>query len=181
MLIDEYSSTDSPTSNRIAAHLVISPATVHDVRRLVDIEFHAFEDERINQQLSFRDYKKPEHFERTVSAYTKATDNPNSLILQPKHASRPRSDSKALEPVMSTSRVRLLKVTDTETGEILSFVKTEIRQYSYQELLQPADLGHEGEPQMNRDWFALNERLRRQYVGLAKHCCKFTTSARNIA
>jgi len=180
-MLDSRSSTSSPAASRTVGHLVISPATVHDVRRLADIEFHAFEGERINQQLSYRDYTKPEHFERTVSSYAKCLGDPDSFDSQPKHANRPRSDSKALEPAKSTSTISFLKVTDTETDEILSFAKTEIKQYSQEELIQPADVGHEDEPQMNRDWFALNERLRRGYVGLAKHCCESSMSAKHMA
>lgn len=171
MILDDSSSASSPGSSKSISHLAVSSATVDDTRRLVDIEFHAFENERANQQLSYRDYTKPEHFERTVNIYTDALDTSTHRDRRPKDAGRQRADSR-LEHVVPSPAVSFLKVTDTETGETLSFVKIEIKQYTTEDLLQPADIGHEHEPQMNRDWFALNERLRREYVGLAKHCCK---------
>lgn len=147
---------------------VISPAQAEDVRRLVDIEFHAFEFERVNQVLSYRDYKKPAHFERAVAAYTHVLEACEPRSFAPK-VSRPRSDSK-VDPSQPSSRVSFLKVTDTESGDIISFAKTEFKKYTLDELSSRADIGHEGEAKMNRDWFALNEQLRRDYVGLAEHC-----------
>ncbi|KAK5123373.1 hypothetical protein LTR85_002805 [Meristemomyces frigidus] len=169
MILDDISSAGSPASSRSTCHLVISPALAHDARRLVDIEFHAFENERANQQLSYRDYTKPEHFERTVKIYMSALSTSNHDDSLPKLAVRQRADS-IHDQATSSTATSFLKVTDTETGETLSFAKTDIKQYSREELLEPADIGHEHEPQMNRDWFALNERLRREYIGLAKHC-----------
>jgi len=136
----------------------------------VDIEFHAFENERTNQVLSYRDYKKPAHFERAVAAYTNAIDSQHGRGSIPK-ATRRRADSR-LEPSQPRSRLSLLKVTDTESGEIISFAKTEFKWYTPDELHSPADSGHEDEARMNRDWFALNERLKRDYIGLAEHCCE---------
>ncbi|GAB1734935.1 hypothetical protein NU219Hw_g14t1 [Hortaea werneckii] len=150
------------------AQLVISPASIGDVRTLVDIEFHAFENERANQQLSYRDYTKPEHFERAVQAYT-------MILMAPDHIRYPDKNSEvtpALEKHLETTadQVSLHKVTSTDTGQILSFAKAEIKAYTSSELDSAADAGHEDDPQMNRDWFALNESMRRQYMGLRKHC-----------
>jgi len=166
MMLEPSSPGASSTSSKRTSHFIIEPATIEDVRRLVDIEFHAFENERANHQLSYRDHSKAEHFERSVKLYTTAMMAEEQLA--PKTSGR-RTDS-ALESMMPLSRVAFLKVTDTETGEIVSFAKTETKSYMLEELQSPADVGHEGEPQMNRDWFALNERLRRQYIGRAKHC-----------
>ena len=163
-LLDPGSPSGSSTSSKRTAYFTIEPAETKDARRLVDIEFQAFENERANQQLSFRDYTKPAHFKRSVDLYTTALKqiNPNAPPTK-----RPR---RAAGPV---SRTSFLKITDSETGEIVSFAKTELKAYSLAELHQPLDIGHEGEPCMNRDWFGLNERLRREYMGLRKHCCKF--------
>jgi len=155
---------------------VISPAQIEDVRRLVDIEFHAFENERANQVLSYRDYKKPAHFERAVAAYVKAVEAAQVQASIPK-TPRQRSDS-ILEPSRPQSKVNFWKVTDTESGEIISFAKTEFKRYDLEELRSPADTGHEGEARMNRDWFALNEQLRRDYIGFAEHCCKHAADGR---
>lgn len=134
---------------------VTTPAKVQDIRRFVDIEFSAFENEQVNQVLSFRDYKKPAHFERTVDLYRQAM---NADVA-------PTSTS-------ATPQIRFKKVVDTECGEVVSFAKIETKAYTREELQTPLDGGHEEEPRMNRDWFALNERLRREYVGLNEHCCK---------
>ena len=60
-----------------------TPAKIQDIRRLVDIEFSAFENEQVNQVLSFRDYKKPAHFERSVEIYRRAlsTDDTGPLTV----------------------------------------------------------------------------------------------------
>lgn len=158
----------SSTSSQRCSHFVIAPASVEDVRRLVDIEFHAFENERANQQLSYRDYSKPEHFERTVEIYTKSMKEEEQHSAKLSHRSQSRRRSKASS---MSSRVTFLKVTDVDNDEIVSFAKFEVKAYSVDELDTPADTGHEKEQQMNRDWFALNERLRREYLGLERHCC----------
>ena len=139
-----------------ARSFITTPAKVQDIRRLVDIEFSAFENEQINQVLSFRDYKKPAHFERSVEMYRRAMNV-----------------DAAPESLLSKSRVSFKKVVDTEAMELVSFAKVEMKSYSVEELQTPLDSGHEDEPRMNRDWFALNERLRREYIGLEEHCCKF--------
>lgn len=151
----------------------VAPAKVEDVRRLVDIEFHAFENERVNQLLSFRDYKKPAHFERSISIYEedlKAEESSRVEIRRDSHQFHRR-------PNPSTS---LKKVVKPETSEIISFAKIEFKSYTAEELGSPYDTGHEEEPQMNRDWFGLNERLRRQYVGMDEHCCKFRVTEAQV-
>lgn len=130
---------------------IVTWPKVRDVRRLVDIEFHAFENERVNQVLSYRDYKKPSHFERAVKIYQADLLKEN-------------------QPPSSTTCFK--KVTSTETNEIISFTKYELKKYSREELRSPCDRGHEGELMMNRDWFGWNERVRREYMGKAEHCCK---------
>ncbi|KAI7160151.1 hypothetical protein KC349_g3664 [Hortaea werneckii] len=157
-----------PANKKHLSQLVISPAITGDVRTLVDIEFHAFENERANQQLSYRDYTKPEHFERAVQAYM-------MILAAPDHVQYPDKNFKANQalekiPKTTTDQVSLRKVTNTETEQILSFAKAEIKAYTSSELDSAADVGHEDDPHMNRDWFALNEGMRRQYMGLRKHC-----------
>ncbi|KAK5110916.1 hypothetical protein LTR62_005454 [Meristemomyces frigidus] len=160
-LLDPGSPSSSGSSSKRTAYFVVGEAELKDVRRLVDIEFQAFENERTNQQLSYRDYTKPEHFERSVALYSKAISEANSRRLSTKMRRK--------QSVPRTT-LRFLKVTDTETGEIVSFAKTEIKGYSAKELSSPADAGHENEPTMNRDWFALNEIKRRDHLGTTKHC-----------
>jgi hypothetical protein len=150
---------------------VVTAAKPQDVRRLVDIEFHAFENERVNQVLSYRDYKKPEHFERSVKLYQSALTRDN-FFRPPQGIKRRRSGSK-VGPLPASNSVQFKKVLDEESNEIISFTKYEMKRYGKNELASSADVGHEGEPKMNRDWFALNERLRREYIGTAEHCCKY--------
>jgi hypothetical protein len=149
----------------------IASAKVQDVRRLVDIEFHAFENERVNQVLSYRDYKKPAHFERSVKLYQKALLG-DHLARTNQGTKRRRSGVEVVVPQAPSSSVSFKKVVDMESNEIVSFTKYEMKQYNGAELRSAADSGHEGEQKMNRDWFALNERLRREYIGMAAHCCK---------
>ncbi|GAB1733157.1 hypothetical protein NU195Hw_g20t1 [Hortaea werneckii] len=168
MMLDHPRSAAFPANEKDPPQLVISPASTGDVRTLVDIEFHAFENERANQQLSYRDYTKPEHFERAVDAYTMILGGPN-------HIQHGEKNSKPVQALLFSSetiadQVSLRKVTNTETEQILSFAKSEVKAYTPFELNSPADIGHENDPQMNRDWFALNESMRRQYMGLQKHC-----------
>lgn len=145
----------------------IIPAKSNDARRLVDIEFHAFEINQVNQILSYRDYKKVSHFQRSVRMYEAAMAEQGEP--RPK-GERKRADSKA-DGRRAELGVSFSKVVDAHTEEIVSFAKVEMKRYTLDELLSPADIGHEGELKMNRDWFALNERLRREYVGLRDHCC----------
>ncbi|RMX84611.1 hypothetical protein D0869_04447 [Hortaea werneckii] len=168
MVLDQPRSAALPANKKGLRRLVITPANTGDVRSLVDIEFHAFENERANQQLSYRDYTKPEHFERAVQAYM-------ITLAAADHAQYLDKNSKAHQaltkvPETTTDQVSLRKVTNTETEQILSFAKAEIKAYTSSELDSAADVGHENDPQMNRDWFALNESMRRQYMGLRKHC-----------
>ncbi|KAF2769946.1 hypothetical protein EJ03DRAFT_343029 [Teratosphaeria nubilosa] len=157
------SSSDSTGSQH---HYMISTATVADVRRLVDIEFHAFENERANQQLSFRDQDKPDHLERTVQRYGKVMRDRQAAAKRRRKKPSNRDSGQTFDH----ANTRFLKVTDVDTGDIVSFAKTEIKTYTKDELVSAADSGHEQEPQMNRDWFALNERLRREYMGTRRHC-----------
>ena len=151
---------------------LIAPIKAQDIRRLVDIEFHAFENERVNQVLSYRDYKKPAHFERTVEAYETALNSETFASWSNEKQGQHQEDT-AVELRTSKPKVVFRKVVDVETNEIISFAKFEIKTYCEEELCSPVDCGHEHEPKLNRGWFALNERLRREYVGQAAHCCKF--------
>ena len=188
----------SPRQPRIpSSTFVVSPATHDDVPTLVDIEFRAFVHERVNHVLSYRDYTKPGHVERTRSAYSAALANsPSAAVSQPasddeterkRSTTRSRVDSrlshsdpvvvrdsmtKMSSPSPREGQPRFWKVTDPVSGEVTTFAKTEIKAYTPEELRGPEDIGHEDDPTMNRDWFALNERVRRQHVGLEKHCCK---------
>lgn len=152
--------------------LLVSSATIEDARRLVDIEFLAFENERTNQVLSYRDYAKPSHFERTVAIYTAAMASHQTSHSSTGLMVRSRAASK-LENELSDSGTRFLKITDSESAQAISFAKTENKTYSVEELHSPADVGHEDEEKMNRDWFALNEKCKREYIGLAPHCCQY--------
>lgn len=179
-LILDHDNTTSLTRKR-TKHFTVVPAKVPDVRRLVDIEFHAFENERANQVLSYRDYKKPAHFERSVNIYTAAiigaeTASSAYAVVPVQAQKRRHSGSQVPVPEKAKLTTNFRKVVDTESGEIVSFTKYEMKKYSEEELRSPADVGHEGEARMNREWFALNERLRREYIGTAEHCCKSTSA-----
>ncbi|KAI7249741.1 hypothetical protein KC343_g6758 [Hortaea werneckii] len=167
-MLDHPRSAAFPANKSDLPQLVISPASTGDVRTLVDIEFHAFENERANQQLSYRDYTKPEHFERAVDAYTMILAAQDQVEYLGKNSTA--KEALTRNPETTADQVSLRKVTNTETGQILSFAKAEIKAYTPSELSSAADTGHEDEPPMNRDWFALNESMRRQYMGLQKHC-----------
>ncbi|KAI7211896.1 hypothetical protein KC333_g7420 [Hortaea werneckii] len=167
-MLDQPRSAAFPANKKELPQLVISPASTDDVRTLVDIEFHAFENERANQQLSYRDYTKPEHFERAVQAYTMILAAPDHVQYLDKNIKANQALTKTSET--KTDQVSLRKVTNTETEQILSFAKAEIKAYSSSELDSAADIGHKDDAQMNRDWFALNKSMRRQYMGLRKHC-----------
>lgn len=171
MMLDALHSAVLSGSKMDLPHLVVSPASASDVRTLVDIEFHAFENERANQQLSYRDYTKPEHFERAVQAYMMILSAKVQAQYQEKNSMTNEASMKNSE--ITTDQVSLRKVTNIETGQILSFAKAEFKAYTLSELSSAADIGHEDDPQMNRDWFALNESMRRQYMGLKRHCCEY--------
>jgi len=143
----------------------VVPAKPQDVRRLVDIEFHAFENEQVNQVLSYRDHKKPVHFERRVEAYQRCLNDERDT----NRAGEGRDYHPVKYPQME-SNIIFRKIVQIETGEVVSFTQFEMKRYTREELRTPADIGHENEPRMNRDWFALNERLRREYMGMSEHC-----------
>lgn len=168
MMLDDTCNGHATNKRR---HFTVTPAKPNDVRRFVDIEFHAFENERVNQVLSYRDYKKPKHFERSVKLYEDALRTANSAPAVQANKRR-LSGSFITTTPSANNTVNFLKVVDTKTQELISFTKYEMHTYSKEELSSPADIGHEGESKMNRDWFALNERLRREYIGLQQHCCE---------
>ena len=160
------------TSRNHQKSFAVAPVKLPDIRRLVDIEFHAFENERVNQVLSYRDYKKPLHFQRTMQIYeTTLIDDIGPQV--PHETGDERLEECRQTNGQSESKIIFKKVVNIPTSEIVSFTKYEIKTYSKAELESPLDAGHHEEPKMNRDWFALNERLRREYVGTRKHCCEF--------
>lgn len=145
----------------------VSLAKYDDIRTLARIEFLAFEEEKTNHILSYRDSRQQSHFERAVRSYQNAISGSDATRKRRKSASARRIDRRSNGDV-----VRFRKVTDSESGQIISWAKTETKAYSEDELASPADSGHESEETMNRDWFALNEKLKRDYMGTQKHCCK---------
>ncbi|KXT00698.1 hypothetical protein AC578_8248 [Pseudocercospora eumusae] len=165
LILDSYSpSVPSRRKSRPRSFKVTS-AKYEDIRRLVDIEFFAFENEKTNHILSYRDYNQPGHFERAIRSYQSAMSKTENHKRRRKSISARKPGSRP-----STDYVRFRKVTDADSGLIISWAKTEVKTYSEEELESPADIGHEDEAPMNRDWFALNERLRREYMGTTKHC-----------
>lgn len=172
MILDTYVQPESPPSKPASNNsFSVSLARYEDVRRLVDIEFFAFEDEKTNHILSYRDYSQPAHFERAVRSYQTSLSRTDNI--------RRRRKANAVQPVRRSplDTICFRKVTDTDSGLIISWAKTEIQAYSEDELATPPDSGHEGEALMNRDWFALNEKLRRDYMGTTRHCCKTVSRA----
>lgn len=171
LIMDHESPDSSPSPPRQArsASFSISLAKYEDIRRLVDIEFFAFEHEKTNHVLSYRDHNQAAHLQRAIRSYQLLMRKAAALHRQWK-AGRTIQQRRAV-PDLEAARFR--KVVDSDTGLIISWAKTENHAYTVEELASPADVGHEGESQMNRDWFALNERLRRQYMGTRRHCCKF--------
>ncbi|EGP87112.1 unnamed protein product [Zymoseptoria tritici ST99CH_3D7] len=150
LIIDDHSPSVSPTRRARSSSFAVTMAKPRDCPRLVDIEFCAFANERTNHLLSYRDPHQKADSERAVRCY-------RSLLR--------RNNRRA-----GSSIVSFRKVTDTTTGKIISFAKTEFKAYTEEELASRPDTGHEGESRMNRDWFALNEKWRRAYVGTRRHC-----------
>lgn len=170
LILDGARDSLSPVPRKRSHHFAISKAQYGDISRLVDIEFLAFEGEKTNHVLSYRDYNQPAHFKRAVQSYQALMSKAENSRRRTKTVSSRRANRGA-----SFSQTRFRKVTDTDTSLIVSWAKTEMKTYSEDELASPADGGHEGEAVMNRDWFALNEKLRRDYMGTARHCCKLWT------
>lgn len=170
LILDNARDSLSPVPRKRSHHFSISQARYEDVPRLVDIEFFAFENEKTNHVLSYRDYNQPAHFERAVRSYQAIMSKAGNLRCRTKATSPRQADRQN-----SSSQTRFRKVTDTDSNLIVSWAKTEMKTYSENELASPADCGHEGEARMNRDWFALNEKMRRDYMGTARHCCEYHT------
>jgi hypothetical protein len=141
----------------------VSEAQYEDISRLVDIEFEAFEKEKTNHILSYRDSTQPAHLARTKRSYQSLMKNARQTRTAPGQCPDRRAESAV---------VQFWKVTDRANDRTISWAKTERKAYSLKELSSPTDCGHEGEPRMNREWFALNERSRRDYMATDRHCCK---------
>lgn len=165
---------DISASNRSPRTYLVSSARYDDIRQLVDIEFFAFENEKTNHVLSYRDYNQPAHLERAVRSYQALmTSSPSEQVYRWRGSKASSVSAAATTTTANGTVVRFHKVTDEDAGVIISWAKTETKAYTEAELASPADCGHETDPAMNRDWFALNERLRRDYMGTTRHCCKF--------
>lgn len=165
-------------SERLRKPFVATAAFPADIPRLVEIEFAAFQDELVNHHLSYRDGSNPDHTNRTVEFYKSCMTHmrTNSLPAGSANhgASFVRRDSKVdlATPDSSTEGYRFRKVLNPQTGEIIAFAKSEITTLTDDDHASPLDVGHESEPEMNRAWFALNEKLHRSYCGFRKHLCK---------
>lgn len=152
-----------------------------DLPRLVEIEFAAFREEKANHQLSYRDSAVPEHSARAIKFYRHCMNHLRTIEtdFRPSNGHhRNRTSSKADLVVSSNTfslGYRFRKVNDPRTGEIIAFAKTEMTAITMEDMKTPLDVGHETEPAMNRAWFALNERLHREYNGLRRHCCELKT------
>jgi hypothetical protein len=156
-----------------------------DIPRFVEIEFAAFRHEYINHHLSYRDPSNPAHTARTISFYQHCMQKIRTSILP---SPSKRHDSKVdltltdddTEIATTTEGYRFRKVIDPNTHEIIAFVKSEITTLTPELHASPLDIGHESEPEMNRAWFALNEKVHRDYCGDRQHVCKSFLIARQI-
>jgi hypothetical protein len=166
VLAEQYRPADPVRRNPRHHSFIISPAKSQDIPCLVDIEFWAFRNETTNHILSYRDRNQPSHLARAEKSYKAA--------MRTSERGRRKSTSGRRTDRRNNAIVRFHKVTEAETGAIISWAKTEMKAYDEAELASPLDSGHEGEATMNRKWFALNEDLRRSYVGTDRHCCKWT-------
>lgn len=172
LILEQYRPTNLQARRKSRpSNFSVSLAKYDDIRTLARIEFLAFEEEKTNHILSYRNPKQKAHFERAVRLYQTAISGSDASRRRRKSASARRLDRRSNGEV-----VRFRKVTDSETGEIISWAKAETKAYTEDELASPADSGHESEDQMNRDWFALNEKLKRDYMGTQMHCCKFVAN-----
>jgi GNAT superfamily N-acetyltransferase len=156
-----------------------------DIPRFVEIEFAAFRHELINHHLSYRDPSNPAHTARTVDFYKHCMQNIRTSTLP---SAPKRHDSKVdltltdddTETATTTEGYRFRKVIDPNTHEIIAFVKSEITTLTPELHASPLDIGHESEPEMNRAWFALNEKVHRDYCGDRQHVCKLPSLPRQI-
>ncbi|KAM3415767.1 hypothetical protein BST61_g9278 [Cercospora zeina] len=165
LIIDPYRPTSATPSRRKPwpKNFALAWARLEDVRDIVTVEFDAFKGETTNHILSFRDWTQERDRKRARGLYHDAMQGVEGVRQRMKSARR-------MERKSNTDIVRFRKVTDTETGLIISFAKSEFKMYTEDELASPADSGHEHEAIMNREWFALNEQLRREYMGTRRHC-----------
>jgi len=162
--MDSSSRESSPRNKRSSNAFMVSSAQFDDISRLVDIEFYAFENEKTNHVLSYRDHNQPAHLERAIRSY--------QALMSKSDIYRWRNKARRFERAEKADATvtRFRKVTDEDAEVIISWAKTETKTYTPEELASPADCGHESDPTMNRDWFALNEKLRRDYMGTQRHC-----------
>lgn len=158
---------------------VAAAAFPDDIPRLVEVEFAAFREEYVNHVLSYRDPRNPDHTARTIDFYSHCMQHIRTCALpgQEPVKSRIMTDSKLdlsleTEDSSTVEGYRFRKVIDPKTHEIIAFAKSEITTLTPEDHASPLDIGHETEPQMNRDWFALNEKLHRAYCGLRQHLCE---------
>ena len=125
MIDDHAENTPRPVTNG-SSPLIISTATLNEVSTLVDIEFRAFSREHVNHVLSFRDYSKPAHIERTRRAYSLLlTDLTIKALNTCSKTTRNRADSgydasdRDFAPGNGAmqSTVKFWTVSDSTTGE----------------------------------------------------------------
>ncbi|KAF2212396.1 hypothetical protein CERZMDRAFT_84745 [Cercospora zeae-maydis SCOH1-5] len=164
LIVDQFRSTPASAYRRRpwSKSFAMTSARPDDVPSIVNIEFDAFKGETTNHILSYRDYTQPAHRQRALRLYRTAMNG---------MCNRRRSPSaRRVERETTTDDVRFRKVTDLDNKLIISFTKYEFKTYTQDELASPADIGHEEESLMNRKWFALNEQLKRDYMGTQRHC-----------
>lgn len=159
------------TQSLLPSGMATSNAVVGDLPRLVEIEFAAFHHEKVNHHLSYRDAADQAHVRRALRTYRKYMNSLRASSTESAPARRLRAEFKTVSQEMPLG-FRFRKVTMPGSNQIVAFCKSEMMALTGKEIVSPLDSGHEGEPQMNRDWFALNEKLHRQYCGLQKHCCE---------
>jgi hypothetical protein len=176
-------STASSLTKKKNKPFVAAAAFPDDIASLVEVEFAAFQHETVNHVLSYRDASNPEHTARTVDFYKYCMQHIRTTPLpDPSHhgsAKSLRSDSKVDLATITQDETetpasegyRFRKVIDPSTREIIAFCKSEITTLTPADHASPLDAGHESEAQMNRDWFALNEKLHRKYCGMRQHLC----------
>lgn len=182
-LSTEHSTTLQPISSLAKPNqpkpFMATAGFPEDIPRFVEIEFAAFQHEYINHHLSYRDPSNPSHTARTIDFYKHCMHNirTNTLPSPAKpHDSKvdltlPAADDPE-NATTTTEGYRFRKMIDPNTREIIAFVKSEITTLTPEVHASPLDVGHESEPEMNRAWFALNEKVHREYCGSRQHVCK---------
>jgi hypothetical protein len=153
-----------------------------DIPRLVEIEFAAFKGEIVNQFLSYRDGNNPEHITRAVRTYKQCLEHPRLdaipvRLMDQDYGSReckPHPTSSTYKKATRVRRHCFRKIVDFQTAEIIAFVTSGLVEMDTEYDVLPLDFGHQFEPEVNRAWFALNEKIHRSYCGSRPHLCKIS-------